>query len=138
DFIANSKITITWNIPAETKPGDYRIVHYGDSRDASGKINPYQGISNTFKIGEMININEIIFQNSFGKRVELWFYHPNDWLKLAAFSKHDLEKDEKYSWKVPSGWGKVQVRFTGPGKWKTIFAGQSVKINATGEIQILV
>ncbi|MCW8805608.1 MAG: neutral/alkaline ceramidase [Ignavibacteriaceae bacterium] len=138
DFIANSKITINWNIPADTIQGDYRIVHYGDSKDASGKINPYQGISNTFKIGEMININEIIFQNSFGKRVELWFYHPNDWLKLAAFSKHDLEKDEKYSWKVPSGWGKVQVRFTGPGKWKTIFAGQSVKINATGEIQILV
>ena len=137
DFIANSKITITWNIPANTKPGDYRIVHYGDSKDASGKINPYRGESNTFKVGEVINLNEIIFTNSFGKQVELWFYHPNDWLKWAAYAKYDLKKDEKFSWKVPSGWGKVQVRFTGPRKWKTIFGGESINITANGEIKNL-
>ena len=138
DFIANSKIAITWDIPADTKPGEYRIVHYGDSRDSSGKINSYQGISNTFKVGEVINLNEIIFKNSYGKQVELWFYHPNDWLKWAAHAKYDLKKDEKYSWKIPSGWGKVQVRFSGPGKWKTIFGGESVNITANGNIENLV
>ena len=92
DFIANSKITIIWDIPADTKSGEYRIVHYGDSRDSSGKINSYQGISNTFKVGEVINLNEIIFKNSYGKQVELWFYHPNDWLKWAAHAKYDLKE----------------------------------------------
>ena len=62
DFIANSKITITWNIPADTKPGEYRICHFGDSRDISGNIKPYTGISSTFKIGESSAVNEINFQ----------------------------------------------------------------------------
>jgi len=31
-FIANSKIIITWNIPADTKFGEYRICHYGDAK----------------------------------------------------------------------------------------------------------
>ncbi|MCK5200934.1 MAG: neutral/alkaline non-lysosomal ceramidase N-terminal domain-containing protein, partial [Spirochaetales bacterium] len=31
DFIANSKITITWNIAENTEPGEYRICHYGNS-----------------------------------------------------------------------------------------------------------
>jgi neutral ceramidase len=137
DFIANSKITIMWNIPADTKPGEFRIVHYGDSKDASEKITPYQGISNTFKVGEVAAANEIIFKNSYSRQVELWFYHPNDWLKWVAHSRYTLKKDEKYSWKVPSGWGKVQVRFTGPGKWKTISAGESINITASGDIENL-
>jgi neutral ceramidase len=137
DFIANSKITITWNIPTETKAGEYRICHFGDSRDISDKIKPYTGISSTFKIGESLTVNEINFKNSFGKQVELWFYHPNDWLKWSAYSRHDLKKDEQFSWKVPSGWGKVQVRFTGPGKWKTISGGESINIKANGDIENL-
>ena len=137
DFIANSKITISWNIPLETKPGEYRICHFGDSRDASGKIKPYTGISGTFKIGESAAVNEINFKNSFGKQVELWFYHPNDWLRWSAYSHHILKKDENFVWKVPSGWGKTQVRFTGPGKWKTISAGQSINVSVTGDIEIL-
>lgn len=137
DFIANSKITITWDIPATAQQGDYRIVHYGDSKDFSGKLTPYQGVSNTFKVGEAMAVNEIIFKNNFGKQVELWFYHPNDWIKWVAYAKYVLKNDEKYSWKVPSGWGKVQVRFTGPGKWKTISAGESIIITANGNIENL-
>ena len=51
DFVANSKITITWNIPADIKPGEYRICHFGDSRDVSGNIKPYTGISARSKSG---------------------------------------------------------------------------------------
>jgi neutral ceramidase len=137
DFVANSKITITWNIPPDTKPGEYRICHYGDAKDISGKIKAYSGVSNTFKVGEAILVNEIIFKNSYGRQVELWFYHPQDWLKWSAYAKYVLKKDEKYSWKVPSGWGKVQVRFTGPGKWKTISAGENINITANGDIENL-
>ena len=137
DFIANSKITITWNIPADIKSGEYRICHFGDSRDGAGKIKSYTGISSTFKIGDTSTVNEIRFKNSFGKQVELWFYHPNDWLKWSAYAKQILKKDENFIWKIPSGWGKVQVRFTGPGKWKTVSGGDSVNIKANSEIEIV-
>jgi neutral ceramidase len=138
DFVANSKITITWSIPADTKQGEYHICHYGDSKDINGKINPYQGTSNIFRVGEAIAVNEIIIKNSYGKQVELWLYHPNDWLKWVAYAKHILNKDEKFSWKIPSGWGKVQVRFTGPGKWHTISGGESVNITSEGNIETIV
>lgn len=138
DFIANSKITITWNIPADIKSGDYRICHYGDFRDISGDINPYTGVSSTFKIGESSSVNEINIKNSFGKQVELWFYHPNDWLKWTAYAHQMLKKDENFIWKIPSGWGKVQVRFTGPNKWKSVSGGESIIIKADGEIESLI
>ncbi|MEJ2103660.1 MAG: neutral/alkaline ceramidase [Ignavibacteriaceae bacterium] len=135
DFVANSKITIIWDIPLDTEPGEYRICNYGDSKNIDGKINMYQGASSVFKVGEAIAINEITFKNSYGKQVEIWFYHPNDFLRWIAYDKHILTPNEKYSWKIPSGWGRVQVRFTGPGKWKTISGGESVIITAEGNIE---
>ena len=95
------------------------------------------GISGTFKIGESTSVNEISFKNSFGKQVELWFYHSNDWLRWSAYSHHILNKDENFVWKIPSRTGKVQVRFTGPEKWKTISAGESINIAQNGDIEIL-
>jgi len=62
---------VIWNIPADTKPGEYRICHYGDSKDIPGKLHPYQGVSSSFRVGEAMSINEIIFNNSYGKQVEL-------------------------------------------------------------------
>ena len=50
NFIANSKITITWTIPVDTKPGDYRICHYGNSKNIFGKISSYHGLSSTFSV----------------------------------------------------------------------------------------
>ncbi|NWG27416.1 MAG: neutral/alkaline ceramidase [Ignavibacteriaceae bacterium] len=135
DFIANSKIIITWNIPADTKFGEYRICHYGDAKDISGNVKAYSGVSGTFKVGEAISVNEINFKNSFGKQVELWFYHPNDWLRWSAYERKILQKDESFVWKTPIGWGKVQVRFTGPGKWKTISGGESIIIKVNGDIE---
>jgi hypothetical protein len=48
-----------------------------------------------------------------------------------------MKKDESFIWKIPSGWGKVQVRFTGPQKWKTISIGESIIIKPNGEIENL-
>ena len=136
--IANSKISIIWNIPEDTKQGEYRIRHFGDYKDLSGKIKPYEGVSSTFKVGELKAVNEINFNNAYGNKVELWFYHPDDWLKWVAYDHHILNKDEKFTWKVPSGWGKVQVRFTGPGKWRNISGGESINITSNGNIESVV
>ena len=138
DFIANSKITITWMIPADAKPGEYRLRHYGDARDIAGTIRSYQGTSHSFTIGENISPLEIHFCNSYGKEVELWFYHPRDGLRWAAASHHLLKPHEKYSWKLPPGWGQAQVRFSGPGKWRTIAGGESINITAHGDIENVV
>lgn len=135
DFIANSKITITWNIPADTEPGEYRLRHYGDAKDIGGTIRPYQGTSRSFRVGENIPQREIIFCNSYGKQVELWFYHPRDGLRWAAYSHYLLKPQEKYSWTIPSGWGQVQVRFTGPDTWRTLSGGESITITAQGDIE---
>jgi neutral ceramidase len=48
--LASSKITITWNIPEDAEPGEYRICHYGNSKSFFGKISPYEGKSHTFKV----------------------------------------------------------------------------------------
>ncbi|MCW8814264.1 MAG: neutral/alkaline non-lysosomal ceramidase N-terminal domain-containing protein, partial [Chlorobium sp.] len=138
DFVANSKITITWVIPLDTEPGEYRICHYGDSKDIDGKINPYQGTSNIFKVGEAIAVNEITIKNSYRKQVELWFYHPDDWLKWIAYAYHTMNVDEKFTWKIPTGWGRVQVRFSGPGKWRTVAGGESINITSEGNIETIV
>ena len=50
DFIANSKITITWEIPKNITPGIYRIIHEGNAKSISGRISEYRGISKTFKV----------------------------------------------------------------------------------------
>ncbi|MCP4746954.1 MAG: neutral/alkaline ceramidase [Desulfobacteraceae bacterium] len=45
-----SKAVITWHIPLTAKPGTYRICHYGDRKNLLGKITPFSGISDTFKV----------------------------------------------------------------------------------------
>lgn len=138
DFLANSTITISWNIPPDTKPGEYRLCHYGDAKEVSGKKKAYQGTSRSFRVGEQTSSNEISFSNSYGKQVELWFYHPNDGLKWVAHSKYILKPHEKYSWRLPSGWEKAQVRFTEPKKWRTILGGESIRVAADGNIENIV
>ncbi len=135
DFIANSKITVTWNIPVGTEPGEYRLHHFGDAKDFTGRITHYEGISSPFRVVEKASSREIVFHNSYGKKVELWFYHPKDALRWIAYSQHIINTNETYSWTLPSDWGKVQVRFTGPGKWRTISGGDSVNITTNGDIE---
>ncbi|MEV6650834.1 neutral/alkaline ceramidase [Streptomyces sp. NPDC051219] len=45
-----SKATITWDIGADTPPGTYRIVHFGDARSLLGTITPFTGTSRTFTV----------------------------------------------------------------------------------------
>ncbi len=47
---AQSRVTISWNIPADAEAGTYRIVYHGDSKDSSGKITPFTGTSSEFQV----------------------------------------------------------------------------------------
>ncbi len=52
NFLAYSLVTIIWRTSEDVQPGQYRIVHYGDSKAAlGGYITPYTGYSSVFTIG---------------------------------------------------------------------------------------
>jgi neutral ceramidase len=49
--VANSKVTISWTIPASAEPGQYRIRHFGNWKSGwTGAISPYEGTSNVFTV----------------------------------------------------------------------------------------
>ena len=48
---AGSLATITWDVPADSSPGTYRIVHHGAARDRSGTLAPFTGRSRPFTVG---------------------------------------------------------------------------------------
>ncbi|HWN68118.1 MAG TPA: neutral/alkaline non-lysosomal ceramidase N-terminal domain-containing protein [Haliangium sp.] len=51
DGIANSKVTIEWDIPQSATPGQYRLVHSGHWKSGwTGVISPYTGTSRTFTV----------------------------------------------------------------------------------------
>jgi neutral ceramidase len=47
---SSSLVTITWNSPADTPEGRYRIRYYGDSESHSGQRIPFSGTSAEFEI----------------------------------------------------------------------------------------
>ncbi|WP_158885782.1 neutral/alkaline ceramidase [Amycolatopsis anabasis] len=50
-FVAESKATITWDIPANTPVGKYRIVHHGDWKNGwNGAITAFRGTSRAFVV----------------------------------------------------------------------------------------
>jgi neutral ceramidase len=49
--IANSLITVEWDIPADAQPGTYRLVHSGHWKSGwTGAISPYTGQSRSFTV----------------------------------------------------------------------------------------
>lgn len=49
--VANSKVTVEWDIPDDADPGTYRIVHSGDWKSGwTGRITPYTGVSREFTV----------------------------------------------------------------------------------------
>jgi neutral ceramidase len=50
-FWGTSQATLRWIIPAGTPPGEYRLVHYGDSKaPVTGKISAFSGASRSFTV----------------------------------------------------------------------------------------
>ncbi|MGH3656335.1 MAG: neutral/alkaline non-lysosomal ceramidase N-terminal domain-containing protein [Micromonosporaceae bacterium] len=50
DGIAASKVTITWDVPADAALGRYRIRYHGDAKQLLGGINPVTGTSPVFTV----------------------------------------------------------------------------------------
>lgn len=49
--VANSEATVTWQIPADTPAGNYRVVHHGDWKSGwTGAITPFTGTTRTFTV----------------------------------------------------------------------------------------
>ncbi|XP_046412285.1 neutral ceramidase [Neodiprion fabricii] len=49
-FLGSSEVTISWTIPDDVEPGEYRIRHNGNYRYILGGIYPYKGVSNHFEV----------------------------------------------------------------------------------------
>ncbi len=47
---AGSRVTITWDIPDGTPPGDYRIAYFGDVVDASGFLAEFSALTKPFAV----------------------------------------------------------------------------------------
>lgn len=45
-----SVVTVTWTVPADTAPGEYRIVHFGAARAESGAVSEFTGCSPEFRV----------------------------------------------------------------------------------------
>uniref|UniRef100_A0A7S0RPR3 Neutral ceramidase n=1 Tax=Chlamydomonas leiostraca TaxID=1034604 RepID=A0A7S0RPR3_9CHLO len=45
-----SSATVRWDIPADTQPGNYRLVHYGDRKLVTGGTAPFNGTSSPFQV----------------------------------------------------------------------------------------
>lgn len=49
-ILGSSQVTITWEIPQDVKPGEYRIRHNGYYRYVLGGVYPYYGVTNHFQV----------------------------------------------------------------------------------------
>ncbi len=47
-----SEVEVTWDIPADTPAGSYRVTYCGDARDEFGSIRPFFGSSRVFALSE--------------------------------------------------------------------------------------
>lgn len=50
DGVAASKVTISWDIPADAIAGTYRIRYHGDAKSLGGRITPFTGTTRTFSV----------------------------------------------------------------------------------------
>ena len=48
--VSASHTTLSWDIPADTKPGEYRIRYTGHARGLTGTVSPIAGTSNSFTV----------------------------------------------------------------------------------------
>lgn len=46
-----SRVTITWDVPADAEPGTYRLRYFGDAKQLLGPLRPFTGTSPTFTVG---------------------------------------------------------------------------------------
>lgn len=47
---AQSRVTVSWDVPTDAEPGRYRLVYNGDWKNGLGKITPFTGVSSEFTV----------------------------------------------------------------------------------------
>ncbi|MET7639939.1 neutral/alkaline ceramidase [Streptomyces sp. NPDC005438] len=50
DGVAASKVTVTWEIPQDADPGEYRLRYHGDAKSLTGRITAFTGTTATFTV----------------------------------------------------------------------------------------
>ncbi|SFK49263.1 neutral ceramidase [Streptomyces pini] len=50
DGIAASKVTVTWDVPADATPGRYRVRYHGDAKPLVGGARSFSGTTRTFTV----------------------------------------------------------------------------------------
>jgi neutral ceramidase len=45
-----SRVTITWDVPAEVDAGRYRLVYHGDVLEAGGALRPFTAATDPFEV----------------------------------------------------------------------------------------
>ncbi|GJP01205.1 neutral ceramidase [Mycobacterium marinum] len=48
---AGSRVSIRWEIPCDTAPGQYRILHHGAARNGVGALTPFTATTREFTVG---------------------------------------------------------------------------------------
>ncbi|WP_375000544.1 neutral/alkaline ceramidase [Aeromicrobium sp. CTD01-1L150] len=48
--VAASHVRVTWDVPEEAEPGDYRIRYHGDARNLLGQVKPIGGSSRVMQV----------------------------------------------------------------------------------------
>lgn len=60
-ILGSSQVTITWEIPQDVKPGEYRIRHNGYYRYVLGGVYPYYGVTNHFQVSFDVACHKYIY-----------------------------------------------------------------------------
>ena len=55
----HSVITLTWQIPAKTPSGKYRMRYFGDAKNTDGSITPFTGTSSVFTVSSSQTMSKI-------------------------------------------------------------------------------
>jgi hypothetical protein len=72
-ILGSSVALITWTVGPDAVPGKYRIRHFGSYKYIFGGTHPYEGTTNTFKVGlNLLN----------GHHINI--LHQNDWCRSRA------------------------------------------------------
>ena len=45
-----SRVTVTWRVPEDIRPGWYRAVHYASARESTGRLLPFTGVTRSFEV----------------------------------------------------------------------------------------
>lgn len=52
EILGTREATVEWEVESWTEPGTYRLGYYGDAKSLMGKMTPFEGVSESFRVVE--------------------------------------------------------------------------------------